>query len=246
MQHTGLVLAYHGCDRDIGESILAGSSEVQISKNAWDWLGEGAYFWENSYHRALKWAEFLGKNPQYSKKPIRKPFVIGAIIDPGNCLDLTESESLEILQSAHRTMEALADFSDSPLPENLPASKNQADDDRVKRYLDCAVINFLHESRKGSGHAPFDTVRGAFFEGGRYTRARKLPVVPTSNGRCAIHDGMFLLTSALAGPDDELPQSRCLTSPERRDPCSVPSNKEQGTRPPPTPFLPSGRGRLAS
>jgi len=36
----------------------------------------------------------------------------------------------------------------------------------VKRYLDCAVITFLHGSRNEQGAPAFHTVRGAFFEGG--------------------------------------------------------------------------------
>jgi len=161
MHHTGLVLAYHGCDRSTGEKVLAGQSEIKVSSNDWDWLGEGAYFWENSYHRALKWAEFLRENPRLSKQKISKPFVVGAIIDPGNCLDLTESHSLEILKFAHRQLQTIADFGGDPLPGNK--GKN---DDLTGRYLDCAVINFLHESRAVADQTTFNTVRGAFFEGG--------------------------------------------------------------------------------
>ena len=55
---TSFVLGYHGCDEKIGERILAGR-HVSLSRNAYDWLGTGAYFWENSPERALSWAKFL-------------------------------------------------------------------------------------------------------------------------------------------------------------------------------------------
>jgi len=174
MRHTGFVLAYHGCDQEVGEEILAGRKEIKISTNPWDWLGEGAYFWENSYHRALRWAEFLKNNPEYSKNPIKKPCVVGAILDPGNCLDLTESESLEILRFAHRQMEAIAEFGGDPLPENKSASTTGSSGDLVLRFLDSAVINFLHESRASAELPPFDTVRGAFFEGGPLYEGAKI------------------------------------------------------------------------
>jgi hypothetical protein len=40
---TSFVLGYHGCDEKIGERILAGE-HVSLSRNAYDWLGTGAYF----------------------------------------------------------------------------------------------------------------------------------------------------------------------------------------------------------
>jgi len=57
MRQTAWILADHGCDRNIGEAILSGKQEIRPSKNDDDWLGAGAYFWENSYSRASAWAE---------------------------------------------------------------------------------------------------------------------------------------------------------------------------------------------
>ena len=81
----GIVLAYHGCDREIGERVLAGRVEVLPSTNDYDWLGSGAYFWEGDPRRALEWARFLQKRPISSRGSIREPFAIGAIILPGLC-----------------------------------------------------------------------------------------------------------------------------------------------------------------
>ncbi|NJK90468.1 MAG: hypothetical protein HC904_00735 [Blastochloris sp.] len=174
MRHSAWILAYHGCDRSIGDQILRGDSEVKPSNNEYDWLGKGSYFWENSYSRALKWAQFLKEHPSYTHKAIKDPFVVGAIIDPGNCLDLTEAECLDILKEAYAqyvdVMRLVAKYSGEPtvLPKNEPGFKG--DEDLVKRKLDCAVINWLHKTRedrklKSKGLQPFDTVRGAFSEG---------------------------------------------------------------------------------
>lgn len=83
MTFPGFVLAYHGCDRQVGERILRGEDHVRLSANAYDWLGPGAYFWENSPERALNWATFLSNRPKRGAKTISEPFAIGAIIDPG-------------------------------------------------------------------------------------------------------------------------------------------------------------------
>jgi len=163
MQHPGWILAYHGCDRLVGERILAGGAEVLVSANDYDWLGEGAYFWENSHERALGWARFLKSRPPTRHK-IKDPFVIGAIIDPGNCLDLSEAGCLDILRAAADEFFELAITAGNVLPRNERGFRG--DKDLVKRKLDCAVINFLHTVRRQTGQPAFDTVRCPFMEGG--------------------------------------------------------------------------------
>ena len=81
------IIGYHGCDKDLAEDVLSGKISLNISKNQYDWLGSGIYFWENNPHRAYQWAqEHVGK----TTANIKNPYAVGAIIDPGYCLDLTE------------------------------------------------------------------------------------------------------------------------------------------------------------
>jgi hypothetical protein len=157
-------LAYHGCDREIGEAILSGEREIRPSKNNYDWLGEGAYFWENSYSRALAWAEYVKQHPNVFKTSVNEPFVVGAIVDPGNCLDLSEAGCLDILRTAYRPFARTIKTSAIPMPKNEPA--HSGDQDLVNRKLDCAVINFLHQLREDGKETPFDTIRCPFMEGG--------------------------------------------------------------------------------
>jgi hypothetical protein len=162
MRHAAWVIAYHGCDRKVGELILSGKNEINLSTNQFDWLGTGSYFWENSYSRALHWANFLKDNPGSSKTRIKVPFVVGAIIDPGNCLDLSEDSSLRILKAAYDKFKETISRAKLQMPKNEPS--HTEDRDLVKRKLDCAVINFLHRIRLGKSE-PFDSVRGPFMEG---------------------------------------------------------------------------------
>lgn len=124
---------------------------------------KGLIFWENSYSRALAWAKFLKEKPGISKRPIKEPFVIGAIIDPGNCLDLSEENSLQIVREAHRNLEYVFKALKRKMPENEPGHKD--DVDLVKRNLDCYVINFLHRMRRRRRQPPFNTIRCPFMEG---------------------------------------------------------------------------------
>ncbi len=48
-----VLIGYHGCDRETGERVLAGETELIASTNDYDWLGHGIYFWENDPERAL-------------------------------------------------------------------------------------------------------------------------------------------------------------------------------------------------
>jgi len=172
MKFPGFVIGFHGCEQAVAERILAGKEHVRISKNSHDWLGSGAYFWENNPARALSWAKFLAANPRPGAAKIVEPAVIGAIMDPGSCLDLTEDSSLELVEAAFHDFVRFSEGAASPIPRNEPGFRG--DEDYVKRHLDCAVLNFLHQTRAEVGLLPFDTVRAPFLEGGSLFPGSKL------------------------------------------------------------------------
>lgn len=153
------VLGYHGLDRSIGVSILNREIEFEHSKNSYDWLGEGVYFWENSPGRARQFAE-IAKKRRNSK--IKHPFVVGAVIDLGHCLDLLDQQYLDFVRLAYDTLETSLKEKGKRFPENLPFG--EGDFDFRKRELDCAVIRMAHLLANQQG-VVFDTVRSAFFEG---------------------------------------------------------------------------------
>lgn len=172
MYASAFVLGFHGCDEGVGERILSGKAHVGVSDNEHDWLGAGAYFWENSPMRALQWARFVQAHPSWFTSRIKKPFVLGAIIDLGHCLDLTEARSLGLVKAAFEEMKVVFSAAGIEIPENEKGFGR--DEDLIKRKRDCAVINYLHAAREGRfvetegkfvQHRPYDTVRGAFFEG---------------------------------------------------------------------------------
>jgi hypothetical protein len=142
---TSFALGYHDCDEEIGEKVLGSADHVSVSKNAYDWLGAGAYFWENSPERALSWAKFLKKYPPAASRKIGTPFVIGAIIDLGNCLDLSDAGSLTIIKNGYNQFKVTSESARIPMPVNEPS--HDEDSDLVKRHLDCAVMNFVHALR---------------------------------------------------------------------------------------------------
>jgi len=151
---TSFVLGYHGCDRNTGESLLR-NEPFQQSENDYDWLGHGIYFWESNPDRAWQWAL-----EQAARGRISDPYVVGAVIDLGFCLDLTTSNGIQLVEGGYRGLCQKVEEACLPLPSNTGGK------DRVFRRLDCAVINYLHLMRRKDNVRPFDSVRGLFPEGG--------------------------------------------------------------------------------
>lgn len=158
----GLVLGFHGCDQKIGESVLEGNSRLKPSENTHDWLGSGVYFWENNPARALSYAEEIKDSHRKEGPKIETPFVLGAVIDLGVCLNLLDESALEEVRQSYEFLRISAEASNSPLPTNRPISNGS---DLLKRYLDCAVIESIHAERELSESEPYHSVRGVFWEG---------------------------------------------------------------------------------
>jgi hypothetical protein len=58
------------------------------------------------------------REKQFNRIPIKVPFVLGAIIDLGNCLNLVESESIEILKEAYSALKEAKDILGEQMPVN--------------------------------------------------------------------------------------------------------------------------------
>lgn len=164
---SGLVLGFHGCDRDVGERVLSGEvRHLSPSVNDYDWLGSGIYFWENDPQRAYEFAVEASQKPHKSAGKIKDPFVVGAIIDLGLCLNFLERPALEEMRMAYDVFEAT--FQPNDQRRKFPRNVGE---DRGARFLDAAVIDTLHTMRHAlstdSNPLPeYHSVRGAFWEGG--------------------------------------------------------------------------------
>lgn len=175
------VLAYHGCDRDFAESMIRGEIDIdqwKVSRNVYDWLGHGIYFWEYAPDRAEKWRSKGG--------------VVGAIIQIGNCLDLTDTASTTLLAQQFTVVrQAFIDDNKTP-PVNQ----------RGRNNLDCLVINELAESIQKINGLEIDTVRCPFLEGdpafdGSKILAESHVQLAVRNQACIL--GVFRPTPKLGG-----------------------------------------------
>jgi hypothetical protein len=156
---TSFVYGFHGIDKEVAEKILYQETQFKLSDNSYDWLGKGTYFWENNYERAKQYAL---EDSVRAHSTIKEPFVLGAVVDLGNCLDLLDQEHLDFLKVAYEDLKLTLESEGKALPENQAFGAN--DFDFKKRELDCAVIRWAHELAK-TEDIYFDTVRAAFWEG---------------------------------------------------------------------------------
>ena len=153
------VYGFHGIDKEVAIRILNQEDNFRHSNNSYDWLGNGIYFWENNYQRAIQYAQEDSKRANSS---IKTPFVLGAILDLGNYLDLLDQKYINYLAIAFNVLEKYLERENKPLPKNTSFGKS--DFDFKKRELDCAVIRYAHKLAKEEGEY-FDSVRAAFLEG---------------------------------------------------------------------------------
>jgi len=162
-QLPSFILGYHGCDKSKALKVVSGEVELRPSENDYDWLGHGVYFWENDPQRALEYAKHIKSQPSKAKNKITDPFVIGAVINPGFCLDLSCRDGLALLKSGYDEFRSFMDIAGAPMPINETGIHQVTD--LLIRKLDCAVVQFMHKRREQNNLESFDTVRSPFWEG---------------------------------------------------------------------------------
>ena len=150
-----MVVGYRECDEGVARKIISLKVSLKPSQNPWDWLGHGFYFWEDSPVRAKRWAEAESKLPGNKSK---RPAVLGSVFDLGNYLNLADAEALKQVRAAHDEYARLCDSA------GIQKANNRGPDLRA-RYLNCPVMESLHQLNQVEGELAFDSVREIFIEG---------------------------------------------------------------------------------
>ena len=107
--YPGLLFGFHGCRKEVYDSVIRKSRPLTPSCNSYDWLGSGIYFWENSYSRAFDWARSRYAN---------EAAVIGAALDLGYCLNLTDYQNSEYIREGYIALKAAMSTAGMRLPQN--------------------------------------------------------------------------------------------------------------------------------
>jgi len=156
LKYQRTVIGYHGCDESVANAVLLKGKQLKQSKNDYDWLGRGIYFWEHGPQRAHEWAR--------QSKNVKKPAVIGAIINLGFCFDLLDTAHTQLLSALFPLYRQACEATGRPIPINR-SPKNQTTDDLILRYLDYAVVNWCMDYMEDKERQRYQTVRCLFSEG---------------------------------------------------------------------------------
>lgn len=146
------VVGFHGTSLARATSIVQRSSWFTPSRNDFDWLGHGVYFWEHAPLRAWEWAR-----SKYAERT--KIAVLGAMIRLGRCFDLLEPANARLLERLHRQYGTAAEEAGE-----LPRRNANA-----KKYLDCATMQYACQVFEDEDR-PLDTIRAVFVPSGRKER----------------------------------------------------------------------------
>ena len=85
-----VVVGYHGTSVQAAQAVIR--EGFRLSKNRYDWLGDGVYFFQDALSRAWEWAD--AHHPG-------EPAVIGAELDLDGCMDLLDTAWNSLLADAH-------------------------------------------------------------------------------------------------------------------------------------------------
>ncbi len=160
LDYERTVMGYHGCDKAVAESVLLGRCKLETSRNNYDWLGLGIYFWEYGPQRAMQWAVGVS---QRRPERIREPAVLGGLIHLGFCFDLLDVRFTDYLRELFPMFRKTMTNRGVPMPRNegLPGNPEEL----VLRKLDCALLNWAIPILEAQAGQKFHTVRGVFQEG---------------------------------------------------------------------------------
>src|SRR6266496_1094710 len=153
-----IVTAYHGCDAAVADNVLSGAARLRLSTNAYDWLGQGIYFWEHGPQRAREWAI---EQARLSGKKVREPAVLGARINLGECFDLLDTAYTRSLGKWYSELRQRLRKLGVRMPDNRD-TRDSRRGDKVLRFRDRAVIDYALARTAEEQGITYHAVRGVF------------------------------------------------------------------------------------
>lgn len=143
------VVGFHGTTHATAKRIVTGAP-MRPSRNEYDWLGHGVYFWEYGPQQAYQWAR-----QNYSDNT--RIAVVGSMIRLGNCFDLLDPVNADLLVEAKKVLQLTLPKSQMPRNHN------------ARKWLDCAVFESFYQIRKEESDI-IDTARAVYVPTGNSKR----------------------------------------------------------------------------
>jgi hypothetical protein len=138
-------IGYHGTSHAAAQIVLRDG--FRVSRNAYDWLGDGVYFFQDAPNRAREWAA-----QRYGSDGV----VIRSIIRLEDCLDLLDIQWNVFLEAAYTSVVEASQRTGVGLPRQTAGAHR----------LDRVVVNYAIDMLLEEYGMTVRAVRGVFGEGG--------------------------------------------------------------------------------
>ena len=154
-----------------------------VSRNVYDWLGDGIYFFQDAPNRAREWA---------AQRHGADGVVIRSVIRLDDCLDLLDIQWNDLLNDAYTDVVEAAQRTGTSLPRQTAGAHR----------LDRVVLNLAVRLLGARRRMPVRSVRGVFGEG--------VPVFPNSailsraHVQIAVRDVSMIESSELLSEEEML------------------------------------------
>jgi hypothetical protein len=167
-------IGYHGTSTAVAQTVLGDG--FKSSRNVYDWLGDGVYFFQDAPNRARECAA-----QRYGVDGV----VIRSVIRLDDCLDLLDIQWNDLLSDAYTSLVEFSAQTGIPLPRQTAGAHR----------LDRAVLNHAVGFAARRYGMTIQAVRGAFSEG--------VPIFPGSalmdraHIQIAVRDPLMIESSEL-------------------------------------------------
>ncbi len=164
-----MTVFYHGTTKRIALKIFSERRFLE-SRNEYDWLGPGVYFYQECPEKALFWAEEFSIKEKFSNE---MPAVIEVDVSLAKTLDLAGSKALATLQTFAKTQKKISIAQSNPILRTIDNVRKKIFSGTVINHnkfvgynkddynLVLDLIAYLNEEDAVS----FDSVRAVFWEG---------------------------------------------------------------------------------
>lgn len=163
MHELRIATGYHGTLAEYAPMIL--EEGLQPSKNPWEWLGPGVYFWQDAPYRALEWAREWNKR---RGRPSAAVCVIKARLRLEDCIDMLDIWWRDILsESSVKFLDLMRSAQTAGIaPRNYRTGRKAG-----RHELDAAFFTYVGHQLEREG-VQVRAVRAAITEGA--------PILPDS------------------------------------------------------------------
>jgi hypothetical protein len=127
----GTVLGYHATNTRAARTILR-SGRFRESRNPYDWLGDGVYFWEAAPERAWEWAH----SPRAQRRLGPDIAIVGARIHLDRCIDFHDVVWHDQIKAVHDALRSRQAESGRRSPRQTARGEHGWDREVINRLAD--------------------------------------------------------------------------------------------------------------